>query len=105
MGTCHMLGFLVETIKTWYLGFLGSSWFFWRSGDGLTILEEREEGLKGFSWFVIFILFIIEQIIVFNFFEIKNGSFLFFYDLCMWGHAHKMLKSQLGGSSMKTKGL
>ena len=50
-------------------------------------LGKREEDLEGFSWFVFFLLFII---------EIKNGSFLFFYGHCMWGHAHKRLKSHLG---------
>ena len=31
----------------------------------------------------------------FYFFKIKNGSFLFFYGLCMWRDAHKKLKSHL----------
>ena len=48
--------------------------FFFRSRDGLTILKGGEEDLEGFSWFVFFLLFII---------EIKNGSFLFFYGHCM----------------------
>ena len=56
---------------------------FFKSRDGLMILGEREEDFEGFSWFVFFLLFIIEYIIVFNFFEFKNGSFLLFYGLYM----------------------
>ena len=33
---------------------------FFRSRNGLTILGRREKDLEGFSWFVFFLLFIIE---------------------------------------------